>query len=156
MVLKSLRKSFSLLEEVRMFVKFLKSLISPVTNTITTFNNNRTALKKADLDIKLAEKENRARLLRDENNNNHDWEMANLTDKDKWLRRMSFTMFALPFVWAFFDPSGVKEYFDVALHAMPAWYIKMFGGIVGGIWGISALKNSVPALIGGIKKSMKE
>lgn len=134
----------------------LKWLLGPVTKVFGNWNDNRTKLKRADLDIKLAEKQNTARLLSDEQGNNHAWEMANLTDKDKWLRRTSFFMFAAPFVWALFDPQGVKDYFEVALASMPEWYIQLFAAIVGGIWGFSALKNSLPAVVGGIKKAFKD
>ena len=134
----------------------LKWLLEPVAKVFTSYNENRTKLKQADLNIKLAEKTNTARLLSDEQGNNHAWEMANLTDKDKWLRRISFAMFAAPFIWALFDANAVKEYFEVALASMPEWYIQLFAAIVGGIWGFSALKNSLPAVVGGIKKAFKE
>tara|TARA_R110002126_G_scaffold64443_1_gene165059 strand:- start:396 stop:791 length:396 start_codon:yes stop_codon:yes gene_type:complete len=107
-------------------------------------------------EIKKAEKENRARLLSDKQTHNSEWEMASLTDKDKWLRRGSFTMFAAPFFWALYDPAAVEQYFNVALSAMPEWYIQMFGAMVGGVWGISALKNTAPALIGGVIKAFRK
>lgn len=137
-------------------LSFLGSMISPVTETVKQVNENRTKLKQADLDIKLAEKENRARLLRDTENNNHDWEMSSLADKDRWLRRASFVLFSGPFLWALFDPAGVKNYFDVALASMPTWYIQLYAAIIGGVWGFSALKNSLPAILGGIKKALKD
>jgi len=110
----------------------------------------------SEQEIKKAEKENRARLLRDEQSNNHDWEMANLTDKDRWLRRISFGMFSAPFFWALVDPVGVEQYFNVALSAMPEWYIQMYGAMVGGVWGISALKNTAPALVAGVVKAVSK
>lgn len=131
-------------------------IFKPITSIFTSWNDSRTKLKEADLKIKLAEKENRARLLQSESDNNHEWEMANLTDKDKWLRRISFAMFSGPFVWALFDPTGVKEYFEVALAVMPEWYIQLYAGMVGGVWGFAALKNSVPGIIGGIKRAIKD
>jgi len=133
----------------------LKWLISPISNVFTSWNDGRNKLKEADLNIKLAEKQNKARLLQSESDNNHEWEMSNLTDKDKWLRRFSFGMFSAPFIWALVDPAGVKSYFEVALAAMPEWYIQLYAGMIGGIWGIAALKNSVPSLVGGIKKALK-
>ena len=111
---------------------------------------------KSGQEMKKAEQENRARLLRDEKSNNHEWEMANLTDKDKWLRRISFTMFSGPFVWALFDPVGVEQYFNIALSAMPEWYIQVYAGMVGGVWGISALKNTAPALVTGVVKALRK
>jgi hypothetical protein len=82
--------------------------------------------------------------------------MANLTDKDKWLRRISFGIFVFPLVWAAFDPVAVQAYFQVALTVMPEWYVQIVLSMVGGIWGISVLKNSVPALIGGITKAVRK
>jgi hypothetical protein len=124
------------------------SLLGPVVGGVKDYVLGEQEIKKA-------EKENRARLLRDTTSNNHEWEMANLTDKDKWLRRISFSMFSAPFFWALVDPEGVQQYFSVALSAMPEWYIQMFGAMVGGVWGISALKNTAPALVGGVVKAIK-
>jgi hypothetical protein len=133
----------------------LSFIIDPISKVFTSWNDGRVKLKGQDLDIKMAVKENKARLLRDTNSNNHDWEMANLEDKDRWLRRISFGMFSAPFIWALFDPEGVQAYFDVALKAMPEWYIQLFAAMVGGVWGFAALKNSIPAIIGGVKKALK-
>ncbi|MBO89541.1 MAG: hypothetical protein CMP14_08465 [Rickettsiales bacterium] len=110
----------------------------------------------SEQEMKKAEKQNKARLLLDTQSNNHEWEMANLTDKDKWLRRISFAVFVFPMIWAAFDADAVKEYFEVALKVMPEWYIQIVLSMVGGIWGISVLKNSVPALIGGITKAIRK
>ena len=107
-------------------------------------------------EIKKAEKENRAGLLRDTQSNNHDWEMASLADKDKWLRRISFGMFSAPFVWALFDPVGVETYFTIALSSVPEWWLELYGAMVGGVWGISALKNTMPALVGGVAKALRK
>lgn len=133
----------------------LQWLIGPVSSAFSSWNEGRVKIKEADLNIKLAEKQNRARLLQSSQDNNHEWEMANLTDKDKWLRRISFGMFSAPFVWALFDPEGVRRYFEEALAVMPEWYIQLYAGMVGGVWGFAALKNSVPSIVGGIKKALK-
>lgn len=127
----------------------------PIIDGVKEWNNGRVELKKKHMDIKNAVAENKARLLRDVGSNNHEWEMANLEDKDRWLRRISFGMFSSPFIWALFDPDGVKEYFDIALAAMPEWYIQLYAAMVGGVWGFAALKNSIPSIVGGIKKALK-
>jgi hypothetical protein len=103
---------------------------------------------KQGREIAAAEAENKARLLRDEQSHNAAWEMANLTDKDQGLRRACFVIFFFPFFWAVFDPQGVTTYFEVVMKAMPEWYVQITIAIVGGIWGISALKNVVPSIIG--------
>jgi hypothetical protein len=107
-------------------------------------------------EMKAAEKENKARLLRDTKSNNHEWEMANLQDKDKWLRRISFTMFSTPFVVALFDPVAVEQYFNVALSAIPEWYVQIFCSMIAGVWSVSALKNTAPALVNGVVKALRK
>lgn len=92
-------------------------------------------------EIKKAASENKARLLRDESTNNHAWEMAQLEGKDIWLRRLTFGILSFPVVMAWFDPDLVKEYFDVGLASMPEWYIYVYMGIIGAIWGISEFKE---------------
>ena len=130
-------------------IGIIGSILAPIIGGVRDYVSTGQEIKKA-------EKENRARLLRDTKTNNHEWEMANLTDKDKWLRRISFTMFSGPFVWALFDPTGVEQYFNIALSAMPEWYIQVYAGMVGGVWGISALKNTAPALVTGVVKALRK
>ena len=124
----------------------------PLFSTIATYVGEWFKGKQV---IQAAVIENTARQIRDTETNNSAWEMANLTDKDKWLRRVSFAMFSAPMVWALFDPDGVREYFTIALAAMPEWYIQMYAAMVGGIWGIAALKNAVPGLVGSIASALR-
>jgi len=39
---------------------------------------------------------------------------------------------------------------------MPEWYVQLFTIMVGGIWAVSELKSSAPALIGGMMKAFKK
>jgi len=107
-------------------------------------------------EIKKAERENKARLMRDTASNNHEWEMASLADKDRWLRRISFSMFSAPFIWALFDPTGVEVYFTIALSSVPSWWLELYGCMIGGVWGVSALKNTMPALVNGVVKAVRK
>lgn len=124
--------------------------LDPITAAIDLVSNIggwvNDSLKQSR-EIKAAATENTVRLLKDEQSNNAAWEMANLQDKDKWLRWASFTLFTYPMVWAAFDPTGAATYFNVTLAALPDWYKQVYLGITGGIWGISALKNAVPSLV---------
>jgi len=130
-------------------VGLFSGILGPIVNGVKDYVMSEQEMKKA-------EKQNKARLLLDTASNNHNWEMANLTDKDKWLRRISFGVFVFPLIWAAFDPIAVQNYFQIALTVMPQWYIQIVLSMVGGIWGISVLKNSVPALIGGITKAIRK
>ena len=106
--------------------------------------------------LKQAETDNKARLLGDEQSNNHDWEMANLQDKDKWMRRISFAMFTWPFIWIYFDPVGAQEYFILLDNHLPEWYKQTYMAITGGIWGISALKNAIPGVVSGVMTAFRK
>lgn len=130
-------------------IGIIGSILSPIIGGVRDYVSTGQEIKKA-------EKENRARLLRDKQSNNAEWEMAALTDKDKWLRRFSFGMFSAPFFWALVDPVAVEQYFNVALSAMPEWYVQIFCSMCGAVWGLSALKNTAPALIGGVIKAVKK
>lgn len=114
---------------------------------VSNWFNNKIELQKAKQQSQIAAEQNRARLLADKESNNHAWEMAQLTDADKVLRRISFSIFSAPFLVAIVSPQSVEHYFTVALSAMPAWYIQTYMGIIGAVWGISSLKNVVPQII---------
>lgn len=113
---------------------------------------NKKTEKQAKHKIKLAGLENRARLLKDKQGNNHEWEMKVLEGKDKLLQRFSFLMFSLPFIVAMFDHDKVKDYFDIGLASMPDWYIQIYVSIIGGVWGFAALKNTLPAIVNTFRK----
>jgi hypothetical protein len=130
-------------------------VIGPLLDIGKTWLDGFNQKQKAKQDLDLAELNNKQRLLLDTESNNHAWEMANLTDKDKWLRRISFVMFASPFIIAFFAPDQVRYYFEIAIANVPNWWTKTFMSITGGIWGISSLKNVLPAVVSGLKKTLK-
>lgn len=130
-------------------ISILAGLAKPILNGAVNYFQSGQEIKKAEI-------ENKARLMRDTETNNHEWEMASLADKDRWLRRISFSMFSAPFIWALFDPTGVEVYFTIALSSVPEWWLELYGAMVGGVWGISALKNSMPALVGGVVKAVRK
>lgn len=131
-----------------MIIDLIKGAVGIVTDLV----QSRREVQKAEQDRKLAMLENQARLLRDEQSNNSAWEMAQLADSDKFLRRVCFFIFSTPFIYAMVDPTAVQDYFRIALSAIPEWYIKTYMGIIGAVWGISSLKNSIPTLINVFKK----
>lgn len=129
----------------------LTAAISSVTAIFSQWYSGRQKLKEAELNKKIAIEENKARLARDKNQYNHDWEMASLEKSDRFLRRASFFLFICPFIVAIFSPELVNEYFSVALEPVPDWYKKIVVGMVGGIWGMSELKNILPSIASSIK-----
>lgn len=130
----------------------ISMLVGLVTQGLGMFSDKLKHGRK----LKEAEVNNRARMLEDTQSNNHEWEMANLTDKDKWMRRISFGMFTWPFIWIYFDPAGAQAYFQILDTFLPEWYKQTYMAMTGGIWGISALKNAVPSLVSGVVNAVRK
>jgi len=128
------------------------AIITAIGGFASTWINGKQKASAARAELRLAELKNKARLMADQQSNNHAWEMANLAEKDKWLRRLSFIMFASPFFVAIFAPDHVKIYFEGAISAVPLWWQKTFMAITGGIWGLSSLKNIIPGIVDVFKK----
>lgn len=130
----------------------ISAIVTGITTLATSVFSNWAKTREAKNAMKLAELKNKARLLADKQSNNHSWEMANLTDKDKWLRRASFVMFISPFVVAIFSPEHVRLYFEQAIAAVPNWWQETFVAINGAIWAISSLKNTIVSFVGEMRK----
>lgn len=134
-------------------MNFLLTLLSPITSLIGNWMTNKQQLQQAVQQTALAAEQNKARLLLDTQSNNHAWEMAQITDSDRLMRRVCFFTFIFPFIYAAFDPHAVSNYFTIALSNIPDWYKQIFAGIVGGVWGISSLKNALPAILNGFTRN---
>lgn len=124
----------------------LGALFGPLVNGLSSWFQGQQQLQAAKLQTALAVEQNKARLAIDTLKCNTSWEMAELAQVDKWMRRISFLMFTAPFVVALFSPTGVKNYFEVAIQAIPHWYCVTYMAITGAIWGISSLKNPLSQL----------
>lgn len=104
--------------------------------------------------VKLSVLKNRQRLAESEQDYNHDWEMASLESRDRFLRIASFSLFAVPLVVTVIWPDTGAQIF-ANLEKAPEWYVQTFIAINGGVWGIVELKHAAPALVNGIKKVIK-
>lgn len=125
-------------------------LLSPLDTWLKGRNQKALAIQKRDLAVI----NNQARLASDTQSNNHDWEMANLNDKDKGLRYVSYSMFALPIMVTVIWPERGNLIFE-NLALVPDWWVQTFVAINGGVWGIVELKRAAPALIAAVKGAFK-
>lgn len=75
------------------------------------------------------------------------WEITAESRSDKFLRRVSFLLFVMPFLVAIVWPQHVQVYFEESLAVIPDWWRDTFIAITGSIWAISSLKNVVPQLV---------
>lgn len=68
------------------------------------------------------------------------WELKALESTGIWMRRGTLILFSWPLFWAYFDPDAVNAYFLV-LEGMPEWYLKVYFGMLGVIWGFIELRD---------------
>lgn len=132
----------------------IKEIFSFLSSPVTQWLKNRGEIAQAKHARKKAVIDNQARLASDIQSNNHEWEMANLQDKDNALRWCSFWLFASPIILTVFFPENGKAFFT-NLDLVPQWWVKVFVSMIGGIWGIVELKKAAPALISGLRGAFK-
>jgi hypothetical protein len=124
--------------------------LSFISAPITQWIKNRGEEKAAKHTRKLAVINNQARLATDTQSNNHEWEMANLQDKDNALRWCSFWLFALPIVITVISPEwGAKIFTNLKI--VPEWFVQTLIAMIGGIWGMTELKKAAPQFISAIQ-----
>jgi hypothetical protein len=130
---------------------FITTALSAISSPVTKYLSNKGELNLAEHTRDLAIINNQARLASDKQSANSNWEMAALQDKDKWLRRFSFVLFTSPIFLAIGNP----EYWAtvvVQLETVPEWMLNIWFYMIAGIWGMAELKNSIPAMLSGMRK----
>ena len=127
-------------------------MIGAIVGAIGSLAKGWFETKKAQQETKKASAEQRTRLAQSKEDHNAEWQMAVIENSDRWVKRISFIMFTLPFLVAAISPESVRNYFTIAIQSMPPWYIKIYGSITGTIWGISALKPTIQGIVGAFKK----
>lgn len=129
----------------------IQALISPVAKLAGSWLKNRAAKSKAKADLELAVIQNKTRLALSENEANHEWEMSQLQDKDKWMRWFSYSMFTAPILVMVVAPDYGKRIFE-NLEYVPSWLIEIWIALNGAVWGLSSLKGVVPSVLGSVRK----
>jgi hypothetical protein len=127
-------------------------MFSLIFGGITNLVSGWFSYKKQQQATLQAVEENKQKLALADDKYNSSWELAELANSDKWLRRISFFIFTLPFFIAIFSSADVHHYFAVGLQSIPDWWIKTYVGITGAVWGISSLKNSIISIASAFRK----
>jgi hypothetical protein len=130
------------------FFSWLGGIFAP----LTTYIEYRGKIKKAEHDRELAVITGQTKLVQSGVDNNHNWEMQSLKDKDKTLRLFSYSMFTAPILITVISPGHGAEIFK-NLEGVPPWLIQTWIAINGGVWGIASLKNVVPQFITLVKRA---
>jgi len=118
---------------------FIKGLLGIGGNWL----QGRQELSKAKQDFKLAELENKSRLMRSQQEYNSLWEMTALKQTGKELKWISFVMLCAPIVLTMF---GQYIGFDSAimwksLETVPVWWQNTFIGANATIWGTLQIRD---------------
>ena len=128
----------------------LKALLGPVASLAGQVVEKRAEKAAAKHKLDLAVIENKARLAQSKHDANSDWEMAQLQDKDKFLRWFSYTLFTAPIVITVLAPEYGRRIFE-NLEYVPEWMVQVFIAMNGAVWGLSSLKNVAPSVVGAIR-----
>jgi hypothetical protein len=84
--------------------------------------------------------------------NMNSWELAEIANSDKWLRRILFTIVVWPIVYCNFNPMQVHIYFEQLCAAVPGWWISLFVLVFSAVFGISPARNLILSIIAQFKK----
>lgn len=125
-------------------------VIDLVKQGVTYFKERQTQ----EHQVKMSVLKNRQRLAEDRQSHNADWEMASLETRSRFLRVLSFSLFALPLIITVIWPDTGAEIF-ANLDKAPEWYVRTFIAINGGVWGIVELKHAAPAFVSAVKHAFK-
>jgi hypothetical protein len=126
-------------------------ILSLIVSGIEKFISNRQEMAIEKQKTAVAIEQNKQRLALDEETHNHEWEMASLANSDNFIRRASFFMFSAPFAIAIFAPESIHIYFSHSIATIPPFWQHTWVAINGSIWGISSLKNSIPAVFNALR-----
>jgi hypothetical protein len=126
------------------------NIVGAVTGVVSSAIKAKSEKALAKHQLHLAVMQNKARLATAETEANSEWEMAQLEDKDRFLRWFSYTMFTAPIVITVLAPEYGRRIFE-NLEYVPEWMVQVFVAMNGAVWGLSSLKNVVPTFVGQLK-----
>lgn len=136
------------MSKAKAFFKFIGGIFAPITTAIDYYGQIKLAEKNRDLAVI----NNQARLAQSTTDNNHDWEMQSIRDKDKALRFFSYSMFTAPILITVISPEQGAAIFQ-NLENVPPWLVQTWVAINGAVWGIASLKNVVPQFVGQFRRA---
>lgn len=132
-------------------MNWLKAVLSPVSEVIGFYRDKKQAEHNRDMAVINSQ----AKQAENAQTFESAWELANLKDNDKTLRRVSYVMFSSPIFLAALAPERAETMID-NINRLPPWMIETFIGINGAVWGIASLKKVVPDVITSVRAALKK
>jgi len=109
---------------------------------------------KGKQEIAKAETENRVRMLKDEQNHNHEWEMKQIAGAG-WKDDILFYAVLGLWVWSAFDPESAAKVFHTWETTMPDYIIEITSWLVAAVLGVKKIGDYLPGAIRGIRDAVK-
>lgn len=106
-------------------------------------------------ELKKAEHENRVRMLKSEQDHNHEWEMKQLSGAG-WKDDVLFYCIIGLWVWSAIDPDSASRTFKVWENIMPDYIREITSWVVGGVLGVKKLGDYLPGAMKAIKSAVKD
>jgi len=122
-------------------IGIITSLFSLGTDIVRGIGEDMKSKRDHKRQVEEAIVKSKIKLAESAESHNQNWELEQIAGKDSLLRRFSFFLLSMPFVIAIVSPESVKQYFDVAISAVPEWYQYAYMAVLGAVWGISEFKK---------------
>lgn len=128
----------------------ISEIVKMASWVFNVFKEKRNAAK----DLKLAEVEAKKKIMLSDTQANTAWELAQLSDKDKYLRWAAFLLFSSPLIACLISPEWgvrVKE----AWGQLPEWQANVLSGMCLAVFGLKKIPHLVGATVRAVKDGWK-
>lgn len=114
----------------------LGQIVTSLIGATAEYFKGKQEAQKQKREVKAEINKRRMEIIRQASEERAKWEIAQIEARDSLLRRVSFFLLSTPIVGAFIFPGWVERAFSQALGAVPDWYVGMYVGMIGAIWGL--------------------
>ena len=130
-------------------------MISDLISLATHLFKGWTESKKAKSDLKLAEIQAKKDILLSKETANSEWEIAQLTDKDKVLRWAAFILFASPLIASLISPKW-GTWVAHGWASLPSWQANVLSGMCLAVFGLKKIPQLVGSTVGAVKDALSK
>lgn len=141
-------------------MSLIATVVSGVVSLGTDFFKDRKEVSKAKNALKLAEINNKTRLMSSQQEYNAAWEMAALKETGKSLKWLSFTLLCAPIILTMFGQfiGFNSALMWASLKTVPVWWQNIFVCANATIWGTLQIKDmgGMSGIIQAFRKPMNK
>lgn len=127
----------------------LDTIFSGITTAFGYFKEKT----KAKHELEMASIKAKTEVVLSRERANSEWELAQLRDKDKFLRWAAFMLFASPLLAALINPEWGK-YVQSAWHSLQDWQANALSGICLSVFGLKSIPRLIGSSVGAVKDAL--